>query len=216
MDDLQFNEFYERLRAELFVYALRLCDAYHSAEDLVAEAWLRVYRIFSELEPGLRESDARMRAYVFTALRNLWLDWEVRGVKEASLPPDWEVASEGRGAAQLLIAEEHEERLRQVLALTQTTFPDWARHHGDDVQAPRPSAKQAAFALWVNEPRVQSASVEVRVGVLIAYLATLGFDRRGQLGPNCILWVEGEFPTATATFHRVWWDEYGTEFDPED
>ena len=68
-------------RSELLKYASRIVRDHASAEDVVQEAWLR----FSE-RSGQPSGIAQPRAYLFTIVRNLALNWVSRASARSQVP----------------------------------------------------------------------------------------------------------------------------------
>lgn len=69
-DRAAFDAAYERYRARVFAFLLRLSRRRDVAEDLLQETWLRLARA----APSLAE-DTDLRAWLFTVARNQYVSW---------------------------------------------------------------------------------------------------------------------------------------------
>jgi RNA polymerase sigma-70 factor (ECF subfamily) len=67
-DTRAFDVVYDRYRAPLYAFLVRLTGAVALAEDLLQETWLRLARHSRELPPG-----TELRPWLFTVARNLYL-----------------------------------------------------------------------------------------------------------------------------------------------
>lgn len=80
-DASAFEQLYERHRRPLFTFLLRFLGDRRLAEDLLQEAFLRVYR-----ERGRYRPTARFRTWLYTIARNLALDHLRRRGQVAEIP----------------------------------------------------------------------------------------------------------------------------------
>ena len=95
----------------LYHSALRLTKNRAEAEDLVQEACLRAFRSFHRFNPG-----TNCRAWLYTILRNAFLNRRRQGAHEVSEEPmAWESVSQGLTDAGAAIGHPDEEFFQTVL-----------------------------------------------------------------------------------------------------
>lgn len=79
-----FDHVYERLRAPLYSFLVRLCTNRELAEDLLQETWLRLARHAPSLP-----SETKLRPWLFTVARNLYRSHRRWSLLDAERLRDW-------------------------------------------------------------------------------------------------------------------------------
>ena len=114
-DPSAFDAVYDWLNRPLFNFLARLSRRRDVAEDLLEETWLR----FVARAPALR-SDTRLRPWLFTVARNLYVSYRRSRLVEdshvAGLMGLWPFGLPGRSPFELAAATESERRLEAALA----------------------------------------------------------------------------------------------------
>lgn len=109
----EFQAIYERYARPLYRFALSLCRNQAEAEDLVADAFVRLWTAPGELR------EATVKAYLFTIVRNLFLSRRKRDARQVPLDDgllDGARAVDDRAAA----AEQLDAVKRHLAGLTDT------------------------------------------------------------------------------------------------
>ena len=83
-DRKAFDQVYERLRAPLYSFLVRLCANRELAEDLLQETWLRLARHAASLP-----NDTQLRPWLFTVARNLYRSHRRWSLLDAERLRDW-------------------------------------------------------------------------------------------------------------------------------
>ncbi len=117
-----FDEAYDRYRARIFAFLVRLCQRQSTAEELSQETWLRLARHARRLDP-----DTRLGAWLFTVARNLFVSHRRRKLLDLDafdlLPPSSGVgAPEAESPFGLVAANELQQRLERAIASLPWTY----------------------------------------------------------------------------------------------
>lgn len=79
-----FSSVYERYRASIFMFLVRLCGSREVAEDLSQETWIRLARHAGRLAP-----DTRLAAWLFTVARRLYISHRRWSLADAARRLGW-------------------------------------------------------------------------------------------------------------------------------
>lgn len=113
-DARAFDAVYERYRARLFAFLVRLSRSHHLAEDLLQETWLRLARHALELE-----EDTRLLPWLYTVARNLHTShrrWSVLDAERLGALRFWTRETDELSPFERMAANETERKLERALA----------------------------------------------------------------------------------------------------
>lgn len=108
-----FDAIYDRYRARVFAFVARLSGDRIRAEDLMQETFVRLALKARQLDP-----DTRLRPWLFTVARNLWLDQRRRALVDFDRLRDLALWPSARVDSPFHLAEANEtqQRLEKALA----------------------------------------------------------------------------------------------------
>lgn len=112
-DQSAFEELYRLTNAKLFGICERMCGNRESAEDVLHELYLLIWRRAGDWEPGI----ASPITWLAVIARNRAIDWRRAQLPrpKASLEPIPEIYDDGPGAEAMLIAKEDRSRLLKCI-----------------------------------------------------------------------------------------------------
>jgi RNA polymerase sigma-70 factor (ECF subfamily) len=127
-DDTRFGHVYAELHPRLVRFLTRLTGCAQRAEDLAQTAWLKV--LAAPATPWGSGSESELRAYLYTAARNLFVDEYTRkhaATRTRTVAPHQIDALAGSGAASVPEDEVQREQTRASLATALAALPDEQR-----------------------------------------------------------------------------------------
>lgn len=113
-DARAFDAVYERYRARLFAFLVRLSRSRHVAEDLLQETWLRLARHALELD-----EDTRLLPWLYTVARNLHTShrrWSLLDAERLGALRFWAREADELSPFERMAANETERKLERALA----------------------------------------------------------------------------------------------------